>query len=70
MIPALASIIAAYVIFRCVSVTLNALVQFKPSADAKVGVFVFILLAALFVAYVAITNWMAINTAAMEMPEF
>lgn len=70
MIPALASIIAAYVIFRCVSVTLNALVQFKPHEITRSVAFVLILLGALYAGFVAISNEAAITAAAREMPEF
>lgn len=70
MIPALATIIAVYVVFRCVSITLNALVQLKPHETTRTVAFVLILFGALFTAYMAIINEKAIIATATEMPEF
>ncbi len=70
MIPALASIIAAYVIFRCVSITLNALVQLIPHPVTRSIAFTLILLGALYAALEAITNIQAITNAATDIPAF
>ncbi len=70
MIPALASIIAAYVIFRCVSVTLNALVQLRPNSTTRAWAFVLIPLGALYEAFIAIVKEAAITGAAGETSVF
>jgi hypothetical protein len=64
MIPALATIIAAYVTFRCLSITLDALNRLSTNIIIRVATFVIVLLAAIGTNFINALNLMAILGAA------
>jgi len=70
MIPALATIIVIYVIYRCLTTTLIEGGKLANDKGSRLAIFILILLASALTAYLAITELQTIRYAGINIKEF